>query len=229
MRPVIGVDFDNTLVYYDSVIRAVAEEEGWLEAGAAAARGAGEGAARGEGEGEGAGPGASKKDVRDRIRELPDGEMKWRRLQAAVYGPRIGEATMAEGAERFLASCRDARAPVYVISHKTRRAAADETGTDLREAALGWMSESGLFDPAGPALTPGSVFFEPTRGRKVSRIAACGCTHFIDDLEETFAETSFPAGVKKILYRPAGELPQMEGVTVCRSWGEVHRLVFGQR
>ena len=48
---------------------------------------------------------ASKKLVRDSIRQLPNGETEWQKVQALVYGPRISEAIPSEGATEFLKQC----------------------------------------------------------------------------------------------------------------------------
>ena len=115
----VGVDFDNTLVSYDSLIHLVAIERGLI------------------------GPGIkpSKKLVRDSIRKLPDGETEWQKVQALVYGPRIKEAIPAEGATEFLEECFRHGVKVNIISHKTEFASYDETDTNLRSAAMSWLEQ----------------------------------------------------------------------------------------
>lgn len=205
LRPVIGVDFDNTLVTYDAVLYTLALERGLLPPGDAC---------------------SGKKAIRDRIRLLPGGEIEWQRLQAVAYGPRIGDAVPSEGASAFLAACRRAGLPVYVVSHKTEFAAYDDTGTNLRKAALAWMAAHGLFDADGGGLSPEAVFFAATRYEKIEHVRHLGCTHFIDDLEETFHEPGFPAGAEKILYAPAEDASAMPGVKVVASWAEIREHFF---
>jgi len=72
----IGVDFDNTLIDYDEVFRALACERGLVDPGF-----------RG-----------GKDAVRRVIRGLPDGEEAWQRLQGTAYGTGIGRAGMFDGA-----------------------------------------------------------------------------------------------------------------------------------
>src|SRR5436190_14114646 len=117
LPPVVGIDFDNTIISYDNVMRRLAVDRGLLSPDAS--------------------PG--KKQIRDALRRLPDGEMHWQRLQADVYGPLIGEGRLIDGVREFFAACRRGSVPVVVISHKTRHAAAGDGRTDLREAARGWM------------------------------------------------------------------------------------------
>jgi hypothetical protein len=198
--PTIGVDFDNTLALYDDLFGRLAAERGLPVDG-------------------------PKREIRDAIRALPGGEQQWRELQAAAYGPRIGEASPAAGAREFLAAALGMGAAVAVVSHKTRSAAADPDGPDLREAALGWLRLHGFFaEPVG--LRCEDVHFEPTRAAKLQRIAALGCTHFVDDLEETFVEPAFPAGVVRILFSPPGATAP-DGVHVARSWSEIGEIVLG--
>jgi len=52
------------------------------------------------------------------------------------------------------------------------------------------------------------------------------CTHFIDDLEETFLDDSFPRDVKKMLFTahlPARAVP---GVKVVSDWAQIQNYVF---
>ncbi len=200
----IGIDFDNTLISYEDVMSRLAVERNLLPPRAA----------------------GGKKAIRDAIRLLPDGENHWQRLQAEVYGPRIGEGRPMPGALAFLEECRRRSARVFIISHKTRLASLGDGRSDLREAARGWMRSQGFFDRLG--IPEADVFFETTRKEKAERIGAIGCTLFVDDLEETFLEPAFPKGVRKILYgadRWPGGPPDVECVT---TWNEIASTVFGR-
>ena len=126
----IGIDFDNTLIDYDRVFLGAARERGLVA-----------GDFRG-----------SKREVRDAIRLLPDGELAWQRLQGHVYGAGIGGAVMFDGADVFLRRCRVLGLDVLVVSHKTRYGHLDPARVDLREAALGWMEAHGFFDVDGFGL-----------------------------------------------------------------------------
>ena len=200
-RAIIGVDFDNTLIIYDDLLKKLAFDRNLLDRNLL-----GQGAIQG------------KKQIRDALRARPDGEIEWQKLQADAYGPAIGEARLAAGAGRFLELARKAGITVYTISHKTESASMDRTGTSLRRAALGWMEAQGLFaDSAG--LSPAKVFFGATRAEKIAHIRELGCTHFIDDLEETFAETTFPSGVERILYRRIRRQAAPRGLLFRRNLG----------
>ena len=204
MSLALGVDFDNTVVSYDEVMYTAAVDRGLI----------GEDVAR------------SKSDIRDHIRRLPEGENHWRRLQALVYGPMMGEARLQEGVRTFFDSCKRRGVPVDIVSHKTELAAQDETGTNLRTAAMGWMTDRKFFDPDGMGLSPDNVYFEPTRLQKLERIAVLKCTNFVDDLVETFQESAFPPNVERILFSPNGVVVPTPGLKVVGNWNELEGYLF---
>jgi len=84
MDYIIGVDFDNTLVSYDDVMHRAAVQQGLIPSDMK----------------------KSKKDIRDRIRQLPNGEMKWQKLQAIVYGARMEEARLIDDVQTFFEFCK---------------------------------------------------------------------------------------------------------------------------
>lgn len=177
---IIGIDFDNTIVNYDELIFQIALEKKIITPNTI----------------------KIKKEIRDHIRQLPEGEIKWQKVQAIAYGSRITQATLAVDIESFFQECKKRKIPFYIISHKTNYANHDTNQTNLREAALRWMEQKNFFSPYSFNLKKGEVFFENTRISKIERIKSLGCTHFIDDLEETFLEKTFPTNVEKILFSP---------------------------
>ncbi|MBL6933771.1 MAG: hypothetical protein ISR45_12555 [Rhodospirillales bacterium] len=202
----IGIDFDNTIAGYDSLIRLIAVENGWIENTL---------------------PGG-KRNLRDTIRHLPDGEGKWMALQAEIYGPRMGEAVLIDGVGKFLQECRDKSEKVSIISHKSKYAAAAPGGVDLREAALAWMEGHQFFPDSGFGLARENVHFADTRGEKCQRIAALGCDLFIDDLHEVFADIDFPVSVEKILFETEPGMAVGPEIQICTSWSEIRARVFGE-
>jgi len=199
MDCIIGVDFDNTLVSYDVALYTEALQRNLIR------------------------PGTSKykQDIRDRIRELPGGEIEWRKLQGIMYGLRMEEARLIDGVEEVFGFCKQNRFKVYIVSHKSIHADQDSTRTNLRTAAFNWMEKNSFFEPDGLGLSRRDVYFESTRGEKVERIKALGCTHFIDDLEEIFMEPSFPQAVTKLLYAPRSRGLSLPDVLVFGNWKEI--------
>jgi hypothetical protein len=201
---VLGIDLDNTLICYEGVFQRLAVESGRLAPGVP----------------------ASQKSIRRDARQAPEGDIAWQKLQGAAYGPRIQEAEPAEGVLAFLGRCAREGIPVRIISHKTEFAAQDPTRTNLRQAALAWLRAKGVLCPE-LSLGAESCLFANSRQEKLAHIIAQGCTHFIDDLEETFRDPDFPPGVQGILYAPAEPAPlDLPGVWAGGSWAEIQRMIF---
>ena len=194
---VIGIDFDNTIVNYDDLIGEVSRDRGLIP-----------------------------EEHRAGKRSQLEGELEWRKVQAIVYGSRMREAKLANGVEAFFRQCRQRQAKSYVVSHKTRFSDYDPSQTNLRAASLEWMNDHRFFDRDGLGLSREDVFFENTRLDKIERMKILRCTHFIDDLEEIFLETSFPTSVQKILYAPRGETSSVSRVKSLATWSEIGEYVF---
>jgi hypothetical protein len=143
-----------------------------------------------------------KSTLRDALRRRPGGEDDWQRLQALVYGERIGEAPPFAGARACIAQLAAAGAAVFVVSHKTRTAAAAPGGPDLHAAARAWLEQHGFIGAA--MIRPESVFFEPTRAAKVERLRTLAVATAIDDLPEVLGDAAFPAHVQGWLFAPLG-------------------------
>lgn len=199
----VGLDFDNTIADYDAAFAATAVEMGFLAPGAA----------------------RDKRAVRAALRARPDGERDWMRVQGRVYGPGIGAARPYPGVLEALGAFARRGLDVCVVSHKTRTGHFDETGTDLRAAAIGWMAANGLFDAAHSPLARQNVHFAETRAAKIAAIAALSCDAFVDDLEEVLLDPAFPADVERILFAPDGAPAPAAGVRVCADWDCVARAV----
>jgi hypothetical protein len=201
----LGIDLDNTLVTYDEVFCATAASWGKI----------------------GAGMGASRKQaIRDHLRQLPDGELTWQRLQGHVYGKGIAEAKMFAGVDSFLRRCREQECPVLIVSHKTEFGHHDPDRVNLRQAALDWMRGQGFFRDSGYGIPVENVYFEATRAEKLARIGALGCTHFIDDLEEVLTDPQFPPAVTRILFSDGRDDPVGAPYVVCPSWRRIEEHIF---
>ncbi|MEW5724493.1 MAG: hypothetical protein AB1896_15385 [Thermodesulfobacteriota bacterium] len=176
----IGVDFDNTIIQYDRVFHAAALDRGLIVPDFP----------------------ASKSLIRNHLRRTGR-EEEWTCLQGWVYGERIREAEPFPGVVEFFTSCRESGAPVFIISHKTKRPYGGPP-YDLHAAALAWLEQAGFFDIPGPGLPRTRVFLEETKTQKIERISLTGCTYFIDDLPEFLSEPGFPLGVGRLLFDPDG-------------------------
>jgi hypothetical protein len=201
----LGIDFDNTIASYDQLMHRWASERGLIASTVP----------------------QNKKLIRDALRSLEEGESKWRTLQVYCYGPGMPEAQPTPGVKDFLAECKARGVPVWIVSHKTREANFGPPNVKLRDAAMSWLEAQGFFDSAAFGLERGRVFFEDTRQAKVQRIRQLDLTHFIDDLEETFLEASFPTHVTQILLSAEPSSADSPRWRWHPSWASIQRELFG--
>ena len=202
---VIGVDFDNTIVCYDDLFHRIAVERGLVPAGLE----------------------PCKSEVRDFLRRSGR-EQDWTELQGYVYGACMAEARAFPDAVEFFTQCSKRRMPVYIVSHKTRTPVIGPEH-DLHQAARSWLEAEGFFDPARVGLSPDHVYFGATRSEKIELIRKLSCTHFIDDLEETFCDPAFPANVEKMLFGARGRTVVPPGVRLMPDWRRIIEHVFDGR
>lgn len=192
----IGVDFDNTIVSYDTVFKRVAVEQSLVPAEIPSAKSA----------------------VRDYLRKAGR-EDAWTAMQGLVYGKRMHDAEPFPGVLDFFRCCHAADLPLFIISHRTLHPIVGEK-YDLHAAARNWLLEYGFteFVPAD------RIHFEVTRHAKIDRIKAAACTHFIDDLPEVFSESGFPAAVHRILFDPQRAFTDAtNGIFPAATWPEIGR------
>ncbi|ABK43579.1 conserved hypothetical protein [Magnetococcus marinus MC-1] len=175
----IGIDFDNTLICYDALFVQAAQP--WLPAQCPA-------------------EGWHKGTIRDHIRQLPQGELTWQRLQAQVYAHRLQQAPPKAGAWLALQRFSQHQFALVIVSHKSQYARQDPQRIDLRQGALTWLTRHQFFTL--PGLTPQQVYFEATRDEKIARIAQLECDFFIDDLYEVLTHPGFPATTQGVLLAP---------------------------
>jgi len=197
----IGVDFDNTIVCYDELFHKVALEQGLIPPDTPASKGV----------------------VRDYLRRGMQEDL-WTELQGYVYGARMPEADPFPGVMDFFRCCRQAQVTVCIISHRTRYPYRGEKH-DLHQAARDWLASHGFHDPQGIGLPTDRVHLELSNENKLTRIAAVGCSHFIDDLPEFLAAPGFPAQVCKILFDPNGLHADCPGCQRAVSWPAVGQLL----
>ena len=188
---ILGVDLDNTLCCYDGLFHAAALAQGLL----------------------GAETPPGKRAVRDALR-AQGREADWTRLQGTIYGPGMVQAKPYPGAAGCLKRLIDQGDRVCIVSHRTRY---PHLGPryDLHAAALDWLRRQGFFGQ--DMLDREAIFLEESAEDKVARIAALGCSHFVDDLPQILDHPGFPRHVRRILF---GGVPQ-GGRLQFSSWPEL--------
>lgn len=208
----IGIDFDNTIICYDNVFRHLAHAQGLIPATF---------------------PG-NKTAIRDHLREMPEGDTSWQKLQGKAYGLEINHARIFDGFKDFIAAC-NAKPDIelFIVSHKTEFGHFDETRTSLRTAAREWLRAQNFFTHDAPYIKEENVYFETTREEKIERIKALKCTHFIDDLVEVLDSPLFPNDIDGILFKPsdAEETHQPFNTQIKHTfahWREIQHALLGQ-
>ncbi|MBY6266468.1 haloacid dehalogenase-like hydrolase (plasmid) [Azospirillum sp. 412522] len=193
----IGLDFDNTIVSYDSLVHRVAEEQGLLT-----------------------GPVARNKvAVRDHLR-AKGLEQTWIELQGTIYGPRMEDATAFPGFLDFVDAALAAGHVVSIVSHKTIHPFAGPP-YDLHASARRWIATH-IMRNGLPALPTDRIFFETTKPAKLARIDAIGCDVFVDDLPEILLDPAMPATVRKLLFDPESHyIDTYPGLTKIARWSDL--------
>lgn len=198
----IGVDFDNTIVCYDTIFFAAARDLGWIPDSV----------------------GKTKNAIRGYIQTHLSND-EWTVLQSEVYGARLLEAEPFPGVVDFFISCQIHDIRTIIISHKTRYPAVGKP-FDLHRSAMDWLVRHGFFSEERIGLSGDQVIFTATRQQKIEQILRHGCTHFIDDLPEVFAEADFPASVKKILFDPQNSYMDWSDGIRATCWDELQEAFF---
>lgn len=202
----IGLDLDNTIIDYDAAFVSAARRAGMVETDFQ----------------------GSKRDVRARLWDQPNGDAVWQVLQAQIYGPDIGEARLAKGYRDFALQATAAGAQLVIVSHKTRFAAAALDGPDLRACARSWMVDRGVIGSAPGQVQADRVIFSDSRDGKIDVIRRFACDAFVDDLTEVLLHPEFPITTTRLHYHPeAGdETLGCPGLVTCRSWRDVARFTL---
>jgi len=175
----IGLDFDNTIVSYDTLFHKVAREQGHIPDSVP----------------------MNKNAVRDHLRAQGI-EPVWTAMQGYVYGARMNEAAAYEGAIATIEALGKAGHELFIISHKTRRPY-EGPPYDLHEAARGWIATH-LNDAQGkPLIAPEHAYFHETKQEKIERIGELKCDVFLDDLPEILLHEGFPTNTRRYLFSAA--------------------------
>jgi|SRR3989338_776763 len=198
---IIGIDLDNTIINYDRAFLAAAKtlkmaDRAW-----------------------------NKKQLRNKVRQLPEGEAKWQALQKEVYGFRYLEAEIMPGFQEFLSAAAYARVKIFVVSHKTKYLFGDKA-INLRNNMQKFLIQKGVLDE--PLLKGNNIFFEDSRDRKISRIKQLKCDFFIDDLLEVLSDNNFPEQTKRILLSKDDPVDLFGEIICLPDWYAVTNFIFNR-
>lgn len=194
----IGLDFDNTIVNYDSLFHKVAVEQGVVPEETP----------------------VNKVAVRDYLRAIGK-EAIWTEMQGYVYGARMSEAEAYPGLFDALNVLLEVGHELYIVSHKTKHPFIGKKH-DLHVAASEWIG--GNLQLPGRILIPAeNVFFELTKAEKIARIDSLRCDLFVDDLPEILMADLFPDATTRLLFDPEDHHGSNVPASIGRvsSWREI--------
>jgi hypothetical protein len=172
IRPIIGIDLDNTIAIYDKLIR---NQANLLNVPFKF---------------------KSKKEIADYLRDI-DSEEEWTKLQGLIYGPLMEYAEVADGFLDTLKKLIDDNFDIIIISHRTQYSQYDGL-YNLHYFANKWI-EKNIISKIGKNKIKNIIFAE-TIDSKVNYISIENITYFIDDLPKVLNHINFPKTAKKILY-----------------------------
>jgi hypothetical protein len=172
IRPIIGIDLDNTIAIYDKLFR---NQANLLNVPFKF---------------------KSKKEIADYLRDI-DSEEEWTKLQGLIYGPLMEYAEVADGFLDTLKKLIDDNFEIIIISHRTQYSQYDGL-YNLHYFANKWI-EKNIISKIGKNKIKNIIFAE-TIDSKVNYISIENITYFIDDLPKVLNHINFPKTVKKILY-----------------------------
>jgi hypothetical protein len=203
---IVGIDFDNTIAFYDKLFHefALLEElidENWK--------------------------GNSKVELRDYLFSNPNGKINWMKIQGLVYGKYMNQAELMPGVAYFIYSSIIRNHTVYIVSHKTKYGHYDDERYLLRDEAIKWMESKQFFNPKYFGLKKENIFFASTRYQKNEIIKNLNCDYFIDDLIEVFMEDNFPKNTRKILFSKATNRTYNNDIIQIDNWNSIKDKLYG--
>ena len=199
----VGIDFDNTIVNYDQAFITIAKEWNIIPKNTLL---------------------KTKLQLRNYLLNELKNEEKWMKLQGYIYGKGMSYAELMPGFFEFLKKTYIKDIPIFVVSHKTEYGHFDEDKINLRQVALQWIKNQGLF-AKNSSLKQNDIYFESTRIEKISRIKQLKCTHFIDDLPEVLLDEQFPMEVKRYLFSSDSN-NRNSNFSICTNWEELQKVLL---
>jgi len=193
----LGLDFDNTIINYESLFHKVAVERGLIPKKLP----------------------AHKKIIRDFLIEKQI-EEEFTLIQAEVYGKRILEAKPTKNFIKSIQNInkREEFLDIFIVSHKTKYPYIGPK-YDLHYAALSWLENNQFFNKSELNFSKDNIFFEVSKIDKIERIEKLNCNYFVDDLPNIL-EMINPK-CKRILYDPYQNYKNENRFLMLKDWKDI--------
>lgn len=195
----IGIDFDNTIVNYESTFYYAALDRGLI-------------------------PGdikKSKNDIRDYLNNNGQKDA-FTELQGYVYGARMDLAKPFDGVLNFIRKAKAKNYKMNIVSHKSVYPLRGPK-FNLHEAATKFLFDSGFINENLLAID--DVYFEETKEQKIQRIKNLDLDVFIDDLPEILDLLEFINIKKRVLFDPGKIYLINPRFIKMDSWIEIARFL----
>ncbi|WP_443645055.1 HAD family hydrolase [Candidatus Ponderosibacter sp. Uisw_141_02] len=195
----IGIDFDNTIVNYETLFFEIASKLGLLPAGIATSKNSVKGFLKGAGR-----------------------DDEWTKLQGEVYGYYIKDAPPFENCIEVLKNLARDGHEVFIVSHKTKYPYVGEK-YDLHMAANRWI-ENNLLNNGAIRIPKQNITFNNHLIQKIEKISKLGLDVFVDDLVDVLEHPAFPKNVNKIHFSAKDESYSGE-LAHCSDWLCVYKKI----
>ena len=198
----IGIDFDNTIVNYDSAFKKIAAQYKYISKNWD----------------------GNKQQLRNEIIKK-DSVETWKKLQGLVYGKYIYLAKLNEGIEKFLIKSKLINSKIFIVSHKTIYGHYDKRKILLRKAALDWIKNRNFF--IKKLIKKENIYFEESIENKVKRINQLKLNFFIDDLELILKNKKLNKNIKKILFNELKKKNKNSNIIQHSKWENIDEYIYG--
>ena len=194
----IGIDFDNTIVFYDDLFHKIALEEKLIPVDFP----------------------KSKMLIRDYKRKKnKDGLFTI--IQGEVYGKRILEASPTPNVVLVIKELINIGFDVNIISHKSLYPYKGPQ-YDLHKSAFLWLEKNNFFKKGKVGLSRDKIHFNLTKEDKINKIETIGCDYFIDDLPEILKLIN--KKTTKSLYSPTNNYENNDFIILNR-WEKLIKIL----
>ena len=194
----IGIDFDNTIVFYDNLFHKIALEKKLISVDFP----------------------KSKILIRNFLRKNNKDEL-FTMIQAEVYGKRILEASPAPNVNLVIKELINLGWNVFIISHKSLYPYKGPK-YDLHKSAMLWLDKNKFFEDDNVGISRDKVYFNVTKEEKINKIDTLGCDYFIDDLPEILSLIN--KNTIKILYNPENNYKYDEYI-ILNKWKNLIKIL----
>ena len=192
----IGIDFDNTIAFYDEVFAKVAIKMKLINSGWK----------------------GTKTQLKKKIIENKNLE-NWKKLQGQVYGKYMKKALVYKGFDHFFQLAQFLNAKLFIVSHKTKYGHYDKKKINLRIEALKWLKKNKYYKNV-------QIFFENSIDQKINTINSLNLNFFIDDLELILDNPKLKKNIKKILINQNTKRKINKKFLEFTNWFEISDYIF---